>query len=207
MSTTLPRLSSEIQSAFWGLLLNRGRARASGARADQLDAAVDAARREIGAMRTHEGLESMIEKAGNDPASKQAMREAAAIKITSPEARRETEHRLEPLVSLLEPNPRAMKLLVNAFGFRQAIQYLSGRPVSEGALARWTIVELRWPLLADLLAVHPEYLSAIEKKEAPTEVPENLKALFSNETVKSVLSGKVSDSLRPLTEADIRAIA
>ena len=46
-----------------------------------------------------------------------------------------------------------MKRLVNAYGLNQARAYLEDRKVSVEALARWTIIELRWPVLADYIAM------------------------------------------------------
>jgi hypothetical protein len=120
---------------------------------------------------------------------------AAAEQITSPEASKQTEHRLQKFEHLLEPNPRSMKRLVNAFGLHQATQILEGRKVSPEALARWTIVEMRWPLLADFLGAHPETIVALAKGKVLTELqnvaglekPEGLEKLYEDAEVKAVL--------------------
>jgi hypothetical protein len=112
---------------------------------------------------TQEALEAKIDQVRHDPVQEQAMRAAAAKQITRGEAQCETEHRLQRFADLLEPNPRAMKRLVNAYGLHQATHFLEGRRVSPDALARWTILELRWPLLADMLV--RETLSFSKKLE------------------------------------------
>jgi hypothetical protein len=66
----------------------------------------------------------------------------------------------------------------------QAAHILERRQVSPEALARWTIVELRWPLLAEHLASRPQLLNG-----PSTSLPKSLKSLFEDCEVKAVLSG------------------
>jgi hypothetical protein len=82
------------------------------------------------------------------------MRGATAKQITGATAERHTEHRLLAFAELLEPNPRSIKRIANAIGMQQAIQFLEGRNVSPEALARWTIIDLRWPALAEFLVAN-----------------------------------------------------
>ena len=99
----------------------------------------------------HEDMQRVIDNAP-DPIQQEALRAAVAKQITSPEAIRAAEHRLQQFAPLLEANPRSMKRSVNAYGLNHARAILESRKVSVEALARWTIVELRWPVLANYLA-------------------------------------------------------
>jgi hypothetical protein len=57
-----------------------------------------------------------------------------------------------------------MKRMVNAFAMRQAIGVLEGAEADSSVLARWTILEQRWPALADLLAEKPERIGSLSSK-------------------------------------------
>ena len=97
---------------------------------------------------------------------------------------RAAEHRLQPLAHLLEPNPRSMKRLVNAYGLNQARVFLEGRKVEVEALARWTIVELRWPILADYLATNWTDIAAGNLPFA--QFPEDIRSLLADLDVREV---------------------
>jgi hypothetical protein len=147
-----------------------------------------------------------VEKTG-DPIAIQAARAEAAMRITSADASAKAEHRLKDYAKLLEPNPRAMKRLVNAYGMHQATLFLAGRSAGPDALARWTILELRWPLLADFLATRPNDIDRLRKPLADGElryVPGPLRELFGDELVLEVIG---SDADAQKLEADsLRAI-
>jgi len=110
--------------------------------------------------------------------------------LSRPEVVEETEHFLAPYATLLEPNPRSMKRLVNAFGLQHAVNLLSGVDVPLEALARWTILEQRWPRLAELLAVDPSLVDAFADENAPDDprIAEVLGPLFTSAAVRRVMS-------------------
>ena len=212
VSASVPRPSPEVRAAYWKDLL---RAAGSGD-----PTVLDAARRKaearaeekMGPAHTQEELEAKIAEAAADPRSghleAQAMRAAAARRITAPEARLETEHRLQRFSPLLEPNPRSMKRLVNAFGLHQATHFLEGRSVTPDALARWTIMELRWPLLADYLAARPQAAADLVTGKAPADgrLGDELKALFEDPAVLAVVLGTGEEGAATLNPAAVREI-
>ena len=195
VSAAIPQLAPDIRAAYWeGLLIQsvgstekRPRKKGGANRAQ----AEKRAKAKLAKMTTHEELDQAIRDAEKtkDPVAIQATRAEAAIRITSAEAAARNKHRLERYSRLLEPNPRSMKRLVNAYGMHQATLYLTGRPISPHALARWTILELRWPLLADFLAVRPGYVDRLaEPLEAPDRhIPERLRELFGDELLVEVI--------------------
>lgn len=62
---------------------------------------------------------------------------------------------LSPFAELLDPNPRSMKLFVNTYGVLQSVRALEEVFPDTSQLALWTVVEVRWPELADFLRSHP----------------------------------------------------
>src|SRR5262249_3402747 len=75
--------------------------------------------------------------------------------VVEPEARRRTQHALEPYAGLLDPTPRAMKRFVMAYSMLRAVRLAEGSLVGVGPLALWTIMLTRWPTLAELLQADP----------------------------------------------------
>jgi hypothetical protein len=203
VSASVPRLSDEVQGEYWKVLL-RGDGVDPRVLDEQRQSAEKAADRAVSGAKTHEELGAKI-AAEQRPLEKAAMRAAAAKQIVSPEARKETEHRLQPFARLLEPNPRAMKRLVNAYGLHQASHFLEGRDIPAPALARWTIVELRWPLLAEYLASRPEYAKTFATGVLCSDVPEALQHLFFDNDVRAA-AGYAPPDAHVLDEAAIRRI-
>lgn len=143
------------------------------------------------------------------PVERQAEREAAVLRLAAPDVEARTGHTLQAFTPLLERNPRAMKRLINAYGVARATEILSGAAQDGGGdaherLALWTILGLRWPLLADYLAADPEAADEILAGKAPTdEVPEQLRPLWRDERVRAVLEGAVDEISAKLDRAAV----
>jgi hypothetical protein len=201
ISAAVPQPAPEAHSAYWTSLLIGDAAKQEEAARKRSEAG-DAARRKAGEISRFEDLQQMVITAErtNDVPTIQAARAAAASRITSQALAPDTEHRLQRFAALLEPNPRAMKRLVNAYGMRQAMLLLSGRKAPPAALARWTLLELRWPLLADFLALRPGCVEILGRSLEPDELPEvpsSIRALFGDETIVAVAGCGRSDGLTP----------
>ncbi|MFC5365783.1 KAP family P-loop NTPase fold protein [Salinirubrum litoreum] len=115
---------------------------------------------------------------------------------------------LSTLGDLLAPNPRGMKRLVNTYSANRALALIAGADLSEAVLARWTILSLRWPALADYLARHPEQVTSIGVS-SPPDVDEDLQTLFADESgdVWRTAFGEVGDSVEPLDAEAVRDCA
>jgi hypothetical protein len=125
---------------------------------------------------------------------------------TSRAVEREAEHLLARFTDVLPDNPRVMKRMINAFAMRQTIGLLEGNAVPAEVLARWTILEQRFPALADLLVDHPEWVQMLEIKTdniSIQELPELLRP-FSNSSIVQNVIGK-ADEYR-LTAGNLRAL-
>jgi len=204
ISAAVPHLSSTARRKYWTSLL-----RPTGERSND-DEQAELKKEALGRLSsafTQADLEADIGRTTPGTPEEQAARAAAAMRITSAEARRETEHLLQRFSALLEPNPRAMKRLVNAYGMHQATHFLEGRRVPPAALAQWTILELRWPLLADFLAARPHRLTLLTNHATSVDetIPKDLQPLIDDEAVKAVLMGERA-GVKPLTVQTIREI-
>src|SRR5581483_10145622 len=103
---------------------------------------------------------------------------------------------------------RSMKRLVNAYGFHQSAHFLEGRKVTTVALARWTIVELRWPVVTEMLAAQPHMIAelAAETLPADSKMPADLRALAGSPELRRVLTGDDDGLGSALDEATVRDI-
>ena len=103
-----------------------------------------------------------------------------------------------------------MKRLVNAYGIARAIDILKGgTTVERKKLALWSILSLRWPLLAQYLEDHPEKINYINKGNEAyyTDVEnDNIRDLFSNPNVRDVINGNAKEIDTSLNENTIRQL-
>jgi hypothetical protein len=114
---------------------------------------------------------------------------AALDKLTTPEAVAATEHSLQRFAVLLPPNPRTMKRFVNAYSAMRAVRTLEGNPVRVESLALWTIIEIRWPSLADHLRRRPESITLVGQTGAELgAVPETLRPLFADPALRVLIT-------------------
>ena len=105
-----------------------------------------------------------------DPVARMQVLGDAAVKFSRPEIVDATEHDLARFSVFLEPNPRSMKLFVNTYGVLRSLRTLEEIFVPSGPLALWTVIEIRWPQLADLLRVNPEAVNDSESDEDKSEL-------------------------------------
>jgi hypothetical protein len=179
ISAALPALSGEIRNSYWANLLD------GGAEAPEPVLTPEAAAQRVAGSGSVEALNRIIADAPE--AERPQLRAAAALEITRASNSEKLEHRLQPFTALLEPNPRAMKRLVNAVGMAQARAFLEGRNVALDTLTRWTLIELRWPLLADHLTGNIEAVALAHG--APADgVPEPIAKLLADAPVRAVIA-------------------
>lgn len=201
LSTSLPRLSAEERDQYWDDLI-------FGREAPEED--IEALERTIdqefaGAHSEPEVMGRLDARPEATRVEKRLRREAAVRRLAAPELLRHTEHTLSRFAALLEPNPRAMKRLVNAYGVERAVQILEGhsREIDHPRekLALWTIVKSRWPLLAEYLGDHPDFIESITQGVVPAEVEAEterpyLARLFCDHEVRRVVCGDRLDGVQ-----------
>lgn len=203
LPVAIPRLPRGVQDRFWGRLLKE-----EAPTAEERKEKEKKARELMKDKRTQDELRDVIAEHEDDEYLQKVLRARAAEKITSPEAREEIEHRLEPFSGFLEPNPRTMKRLVNAYGMKQAVNFLEWRDAGFEPLVLWTILSRRWPALRDLLAERPGYVDYVINQEKPegNRLDPAEKALFVDEAVYEVVKGRSGDGDVVLDEPAIRSI-
>lgn len=207
ISTSVPRLTSFLQSKYFERLLFGNLGNAASREATRKSKEADAMKAVEGSF-TKEALEAKIGLAAGDIEGEQAIRAAAAKQITTPDALAVAEHRLQRFSAMLEQNPRSMKRLVNAYGMSQAVHFLEGRSVSPEALARWTILEQRWPILAEYLTGAPKKISEFSNIDAQvaSSLPEALASLAGHEQIVAVLGSVERGDVGALNEASVREL-
>jgi hypothetical protein len=207
LTVQIPAMSAETRDAYWRRLIRPA--------ADVADRrALKAARREAagvfsGFQTEEEVRDELARHPGTTPAEQRARLEAAAIQLASPKLEHAAEHVLHPFRPLLEPNPRAMKRLVNAYGLARGIELLNHRTLggdkpAQQRMALWTILNLRWPRLAEYLATHPEAAGNFDTGGVPTGLAQDLAPLFGDPQVIAVVRGAAADVEAALTADAIR---
>jgi hypothetical protein len=190
ISAGLPSLPQDVRASYWRQLISPYEDAES---VDPLT--LEDAEAKVRGERSVEGLQQII--AAAPAAHKTALRAAAAIAITRGAAAKGIEHRLLRFSSFIEANPRAMKRLVNAVGMAQAQAFLEGRDPPLDTLARWTILELRWPLLAECLREDVGLVDRIGSGEAlaSSGVPPNVLVAAQDRSLRALIATHGEDRL------------
>ncbi|MFC4118571.1 P-loop NTPase fold protein [Nonomuraea zeae] len=195
ISVPVPRLSEELKSQYLTDLLARqpGKKRTAGATelTERLKNATPAKALEIYA--EAEPIERV-----------QAADMAIERLVTAKDAARETRHVLEPYAPLLPPTPRAMKRFVMAYSMLRAVRTAEGSVVGVGPLALWTVLQTRWPLLAEYLQATPESVGLfhVGADRLPPSAPAGLAPLFTDPPPELRLV--MNHPAGPLNESAIR---
>jgi hypothetical protein len=203
LTVPVPAMTDEQRVAYLRKLLRVGPGRA-GADDDGAAAKLDAIRRQV--------LDGLDERAVLDAFAKAEPEVRASIaddvvrRLSVPEVEEATEHRLERFVELLEPNPRTMKLILNAYGVARTQSIVGDSTMVNqiDALTLWTILRVRWPALADHLRDEPDAIGPFVERRVSSEqaMAPALARLFTDPAVTSVVR---SPHGGPLTEPMIRA--
>jgi hypothetical protein len=193
LSVGVPGLSPAVRGLFWDRLISSGKAAAN--RSD-LDHARQQARELFKDATSEAEVLSRLNRApGDTPEQLVARAEAAAVVLSTPGVEREHERALKPFAQLLDPNPRAMKRLVNAYSMARSVEVLSRRNLSTNRVAQqrralWTILNLRWPLLGTWFSEHPDHIELVGNEHLPQTIPRELQSLFTDPEVVSVVRGQ-----------------
>lgn len=147
LSVSVPHLSPDLQRVFWeGLVLRPG------ASAGETFASIEReVRKEFADAQSESAVFAQLKARGADPLRQQMARQVAIERLADARVEASTTHFLAPFAHLVEPNPRAMKRLLNAYAVQRDLAILSGLVLENETLRKqlvlWTILCLRWPAL------------------------------------------------------------
>lgn len=186
LSMSIPRISDESRAVYLDYLLGKK---------GQIEEKREQARKIVEDIESEQGLIDEVQSQESGSIEKVLIREAAVSKSASLEIEKETVHFLTSFAHLMEPNPRAIKRLVTFYGVQRAIAILSDEEIisnleKRNQLALWTIVKMRWPLLADYLEEYPQYLDTFKKGELNNAIHPDVNDLINEQEVMDVLTGK-----------------
>ncbi len=149
LSIEVPALSPDQRKTFWNRLLET-KDKVTPPDREAIDAEVTERLKDA---KTEQEVIDIVDDEAKLSPERGAIAGARAFqRMQSKELVSEREHFLAGYVELLDANPRAMKRLLNAYGFRRGFDIQSPDRSDPDALVRWTILENRWPVLADHLA-------------------------------------------------------
>ena len=135
-----------------------------------------------------------------------ADRAAAGLEIVfSAELEKEFTHRLQSFEHLLPDNPRVIKRLVNAYGFRTLVGFSENSSVPPDVLVRWTILEQRFPDAANSFTEHPDWVDQIAGSKPPVGdkiLPPRLRMFANSAAIREV----IGDGDGRLHTADVRRL-
>jgi len=137
-------------------------------------------------------VEEALRESTGDQVRDRARMAAAILRTADREFDVQREHRLSRFAHLMEANPRALKLLVNAYGININLARASGvRYMSEDfydQVALWTILSSRYPAVAEALEHEPDLLPALRDEDPG--LPEELVMLIQDKNIANLLDGK-----------------
>jgi Cdc6-like AAA superfamily ATPase len=200
-STPVPGIPTKLKEAFWESLIKVNEQKTKTAPEEIRKRAKE----KVLAAKTEGGILRLIDESRNqDFYEQRAIREEAIVRLAAPEVIERTEHALLPFAGLLDPNPRAMKRLVNTYSVNRALATLSDIDIDRDRLALWSILSLRWPVLAEYLEKNPGKTGEIVGKNS-SALSDEVAELCNDENVISVLQGIPTSST--LDESVVRKCA
>ena len=106
----------------------------------------------------------------------------------------DTESHLDQLLADLDPGPAVQRQVETAYCVNRTTQLLGGHEVDAGEhaidrLGLWTILGLKWPLLADHLSRRPHDLEHIANQTTPNGIDADLKVVFSDPMARQLAQG------------------
>lgn len=198
LSIAVPQISPERKKLYWDYL--NGYVPEVG----DLARARSEVQNEFKSDQTEGQVLARLGKGTGNPLRDELRRGAALRQLATQEVITSTEYFLRPFAELTEPNPRAMKRLINAYTFLRDSAVLAGSDVlfsvkARRQLALWAIVSLRWPILKDYVEGHleqhpdgiPDIIEFIGNKKPIPELNPELLGLVGSPDVVKVFDGSI----------------
>ncbi len=185
LSASLPSIPTEFKKNYWQQLISVKDEEVE----NKMNEARLKAKSKIKSDVTNENITKVLDDSKQENMLDQiALREEAVLKLATPESMERTEHVLKPFITLLDDNPRAMKRFVNAFSLNNTRSILSFLDIDKNVLAQWTIINMRWPVLAHMLADNPGLINDIYALNMQN-IDKSVHKLIESEDLQNVLNG------------------
>jgi hypothetical protein len=109
---------------------------------------------------------------------------------------------LSELINAVAPGPTVAKQLRTGYCVQRTTQLLGGHPIDEDPdavhrLALWTILDLRWPLLARHVVRYPDHVRLLSRQQAPADVCDELEEVFNDPEAARLTNGWPGADLDP----------
>jgi hypothetical protein len=106
----------------------------------------------------------------------------------------DTARHLEEVLADLDPGPVVQRQLTTAYCVKRATQLLAGHEVDPDKhairrLALWTILDLKWPLLASHLSRNPQHVEHLGTETAPPEIKGDLRLVLADPMAERLAQG------------------
>jgi len=204
VSVTVPRMDQTINKNFMDYLYKVQ----SEDTQKELKSRKAKFKEEIDKIKDDKKLSEFIKRHGKDQMDKQVLRELAIEKSATKELTETTKYFLREFTHLLEQNPRAVKRFINTYNINKTLAYTVDESLidtieKKKQFALWTIVSIRWPLLAEMLEQEPAKVEEI-KIGKKNEKVDKWSPFINNQLVKNVVSGKSINV--ELNEDDIKKL-
>jgi hypothetical protein len=114
----------------------------------------------------------------------------------------DTARQLDELLAVLDPGPTVQRQLDTAYCVQRTTQLLAGHEfdADDAAIYRlglWTILEVRWPLLAEHLTRYPTDVGHLADGPAPEGFDPDLNVVLTHPLARRVAAGVRGCHLRP----------
>jgi len=194
LSISVPQVSPEVREDYLNYLyLDKEKEQRN------LDKMRRQIREEFEQVRSDPELVRRADREGASREERQMRREEAVRASAKAEIEVSTEYFLKQFAHLLEPNPRAIKRLVNNYGIYRAIVLLSDPAVIDSGekrkkFALWNILAMRWPMLAEVLEDETELIPFVAEGTIDKIDRDEVRDLTAMREVQDVLKGKGVDT-------------
>ncbi len=195
----LPDISSVQKKIYWDNLLNVGNKAETG----QLEHQKSEIKKMVEQAGNNVGKMNVANTHADNPKMQQMLREEVLSSLSIREEENKLEHRLQHFIDLIEPNPRAMKRLINDISTAKAISFLYKQEVVEDQLILWTILKLQHPLLADFFWNNPAKIDLVidyADSTKPLTGITDFDQLLANAGVKKLFQYPVSGKMVQLNK-------
>ncbi len=188
----LPDISSVQKKIYWDNLLNINVA----IEAEAMDTERKAVQIKVKVARSNANKMEIANDQTSSPQLQQMTREEVLGALSIQEEERILEHKLQHFIDLIEPNPRAMKRLINDISTARAIAFLYNQEVDENQLILWTILKLQHPLLAEYFWNNPQKMDQVldyVNLEKPFSGNKDFDNLFADPNEKKLFQYRIGD--------------